>query len=70
MSIEIQDIITFVSAYEPFDSLSVEDIAAICGQIEVSYFQAQSEILEHGASIDALYMNCIIASNRGMCLGR
>ena len=56
MSIEIQDIITFVSAYEPFDSLSAEDVAAMCGQIEVSYFQAQSEILEHGASIDALYM--------------
>jgi len=56
MSIEIQDIITFVSAYEPFDSLSAEDIAAMCGQIEVSYFQAHSEILEHGASIDALYM--------------
>ena len=56
MSVEIQDIITFVSAYEPFDSLSAEDIAAMCGQIEVSYFQAHSEILEHGASIDALYM--------------
>ena len=56
MSIEIQDIITFVSAHEPFDSLPVEEIAALCGQIEVSYYQAQSQILHHGASIDALYM--------------
>ena len=56
MSIEIQDIITFVSAHEPFDSLPLEEIAALCGQIEVSYYQAQSQILHHGASIDALYM--------------
>jgi CBS domain-containing protein len=56
MSIEIQDIITFVSAHEPFDSLPVEEIAALCGQIEVSYYQAESQILHHGASIDALYM--------------
>jgi len=56
MSIEIQDVITFVSAHEPFDSLPVEEIAALCGQIEVSYYQAESQILNHGASIDALYM--------------
>jgi CBS domain-containing protein len=56
MSIEIQDIIAFVSAYEPFDSLPAEEIASLCGQIEVSYYQAQSQILHHGASIDALYM--------------
>jgi len=56
MSIEIQDIITFVSAHEPFDSLPVEEISALCGQVEVSYYQAQSQILKHGASIDALYM--------------
>jgi CBS domain-containing protein len=56
MSIEIQDIITFVSAHEPFDSLPVEKVTDLCGQIEVSYYQAQSQILHHGASIDALYM--------------
>lgn len=56
MSIEIQDIITFVSAYEPFDSLPEKEIAALCGTIEVSYYQAESQILHHGASIDALYM--------------
>lgn len=56
MSIEIQDIISFVSAYEPFDSLPAEEIAAMCGQIEVSYFQAHSQILEYGASIDALHL--------------
>jgi CBS domain-containing protein len=56
MSIEIQDIITFVSAHEPFDSLPVEEIAALCGQIEVSYYQARSQILHQSASIDALYM--------------
>jgi CBS domain-containing protein len=56
MSIEIQDIITFVSAHEPFDSLPVEEIATLCGQIEVSYYQGGSQILHHGASIDALYM--------------
>ncbi|MBQ0729056.1 MAG: cyclic nucleotide-binding/CBS domain-containing protein [Oleispira antarctica] len=56
MSIEIQDIIAFVSAHEPFDSLPADEIAALCGQIEVSYYQAQSQILHHGASIDALYM--------------
>lgn len=56
MSIEIQDIINFVSAYEPFDSLPAENLASLCHQIEVSYFQKESQILEHGASIDALYM--------------
>ena len=56
MSIEIQDIITFVSAYEPFDSLPAENLVSLCHQIEVSYFQKESQILEHGASIDALYM--------------
>jgi CBS domain-containing protein len=56
MSIEIQDIIAFVSAYEPFDSLPAEEVASLCSQIEVSYYQAQSQILHHGASIDALYM--------------
>ena len=56
MSIEIQDIITFVSAFEPFDSLPEKEIAALCSTIEVSYYQANSQILEHGGSIDALYM--------------
>lgn len=56
MSIEIQDIITFVSAYEPFNNLPEEELAALCGTIEVSYFQAGEQILEHGGTIDALYM--------------
>lgn len=56
MSIEIQDIITFVSAYEPFDDLPAEEITALCREIEVSYFQADTQILHHGDSIDALHM--------------
>jgi CBS domain-containing protein len=56
MSVEIQDIIAFVSAHEPFDSLPSEEIASLCSQIEVSYYQVQSQILQHGDSIDALYM--------------
>jgi len=56
MSVEIQDVITFVSAHEPFDSLPAEEIVALCSQIEVSYYQAENQILSHGASIDALYM--------------
>lgn len=56
MSIEIQDIITFVGAHEPFDSLPTQNLASLCNQIEVSYFQKESQILEHGESIDALYM--------------
>ncbi|MBU2864275.1 CBS domain-containing protein [Reinekea forsetii] len=56
MSIEIQDIITFVGAHEPFDDLPEEDLAKLCAHIEVSYFQAQSQILAYGASIDALFM--------------
>lgn len=56
MSTEIQDIITFVGAYEPFDDIPADDLTALCGQIEVSYFQAGKQILNYGESIDALYM--------------
>ena len=42
MSIEIQDIITFVGAHEPFDSLPTQNLASLCNQIEVSYFQKES----------------------------
>lgn len=56
MSTEIQDIITFVGAHEPFDDIPADDLTELCGQIEVSYFQAKSQILNYGASIDALYM--------------
>lgn len=56
MSTEIKDIITFVSAHEPFDALPADEIANLCNQIEVSYFQAQSQILHYGESIDALFM--------------
>ncbi len=59
MSAEIQDIIAFVRAHEPFDCLPESDLAIMCGQIEVSYFQAQSQILHFGESIDAL---CLIRS--------
>ena len=56
MSVEIQDIITFVSAYEPFNNLPEKELASLCTSIEVSYYQAGSQILEHGGTIDALYM--------------
>ncbi|MFT4609109.1 MAG: CBS domain-containing protein [Cellvibrionaceae bacterium] len=59
MSIEIQDIINFISAHEPFASLPEQDIAALSRQIEVSYYQADSQILDYGEPIDAL---CLIRS--------
>ena len=48
MSIEIQDIINFIGAHEPFTSLPEQDIAALSQQIEVSYYQADSQILDYG----------------------
>ena len=59
MSIEIQDIINFIGAHEPFTSLPEQDIAALSQQIEVSYYQADSQILDYGEPIDAL---CLIRS--------
>jgi CBS domain-containing protein len=59
MSIEIQDIVNFIGAHEPFASLPEEDIATLSRQIEVSYYQADSQILDYGAPIDAL---CLIRS--------
>lgn len=56
MSVEIQDVIAFVSSHEPFESLPAEEISILCSQIEVSYYQAQSQILHYGASNDALHM--------------
>jgi CBS domain-containing protein len=54
MAVEIQDIITFVSAHEPFDKLPDDELSRLCSEIEVSYFQAGTEILQFGSSIDAL----------------
>jgi CBS domain-containing protein len=59
MSIEIQDIINFISAQEPFASLPEADVIALSQQIEVSYYQADSQILSYGEPIDAL---CLIRS--------
>lgn len=56
MSTEIQDIITFVSAHDPFTDLPAEEISELCSQAEVSYYQAQSQILHYGESIDSLCM--------------
>lgn len=56
MSIEIHDILVFVSTYEPFNNLPDKELASLCASIEVSYYQAGSQILEHGGTIDALYM--------------
>ncbi|WP_040556949.1 DUF294 nucleotidyltransferase-like domain-containing protein [Reinekea blandensis] len=56
MSTEIQDIITFVSAHEPFGDLPEDEISRLCGEIEVSYFQAGTQILHFGAGIDSLFM--------------
>lgn len=56
MSAEIQDVINFVSAHEPFDGLPPEEITSLCSEIEVSYFQSKSQILQYDGAIDALYL--------------
>ncbi len=56
MAIEIQDILIFVGAHEPFDLLPDEELDALCRQIEVSYYRAKSEVLHYGEAIDALYL--------------
>ncbi len=56
MSVEIQDIVTFVSAHEPFDSLPEDEVHELCGHIEVSYYRADTQILSYGDPIDALFL--------------
>ncbi len=56
MAIEIQDIRMFIEAHEPFDLLPEDVIEGLCCHIEVSYFQAQKQILHFGESIDALFL--------------
>lgn len=56
MSTEIQDVINFVSAHEPFDGLPSDELTSMCGQIEVSYFQSGTQIFEYDEAIDALYL--------------
>jgi CBS domain-containing protein len=56
MSAEIQDVIKFVSLHEPFEGLPPDELASVCGEIEVSYFQSNSQILDYDEVIDALYL--------------
>ncbi len=56
MSVEIQDIITFVSSHEPFDNLPEDEVRALCGHIEVSYYRANTQILNYGDPIDSLFL--------------
>ena len=56
MSIEIQDVIKFVGSQEPFDELPDEELVSLCARIEVSYYQAQEQILHLSEPIDSLFI--------------
>ncbi|MEJ2044208.1 MAG: DUF294 nucleotidyltransferase-like domain-containing protein [Reinekea sp.] len=56
MSVEIQDVFTFVSSHEPFDDLPEDEIRELCCHIEVSYHRAQDQVLHYGEAIDALFL--------------
>ena len=56
MAVEIQDIRTFIAAHEPFEHLTDSVLDNLCSNVEVSYFRAQSQILDLGDPIDALYL--------------
>ena len=55
MEIELLEIKNFISQYQPFDQLPEEAVLEVVKSIEISYFRADSMIIEYGHKIHDLY---------------
>ncbi|MDX2321878.1 MAG: DUF294 nucleotidyltransferase-like domain-containing protein [Moritella sp.] len=55
MEIELLEIQSFISQYQPFDQLPEEALVEVVKSIEISYFRAGSMIIEYGDKIHDLY---------------
>ncbi|CAM2948286.1 DUF294 nucleotidyltransferase-like domain-containing protein [Moritella viscosa] len=55
MEIELLEIKNFISQYQPFDQLPEEALEEVVKSIEISYFRADSMIIEYGDKIHDLY---------------
>ncbi|QUM76217.1 cyclic nucleotide-binding/CBS domain-containing protein [Moritella sp. 24] len=55
MEIELLEIQSFISQYQPFDQLPEEALEEVVKSIEISYFRADSMIIEYGDKIHDLY---------------
>ncbi|WP_413283559.1 DUF294 nucleotidyltransferase-like domain-containing protein [Vibrio sp. MA40-2] len=56
MEVELLEIRNFISQYPPFDQLPEEALIEISNSVEISYFRADSMIIEFGDKIHDLYM--------------
>ena len=56
MEIELVDIQNFLSQHPPFNLLSEDDLLRVTTSIEISYFRADSTILNLGDKIDSFYV--------------
>jgi len=55
MEIELLEIKNFISQYQPFDQLPEEALVEVVKSIEISYYRADSMIIEYGHKIHDLY---------------
>ncbi|PKG38239.1 DUF294 nucleotidyltransferase-like domain-containing protein [Psychromonas sp. Urea-02u-13] len=56
MEVELLEIQDFIRQYPPFDKLPEDALVEITQSIEISYFRAESTIIEVNAKINELYM--------------
>ncbi|MBC54257.1 MAG: cyclic nucleotide-binding protein [Gammaproteobacteria bacterium] len=56
MEIEQIEILSFLQRHSPFKELSLQEQTLLATNIDVSYFKADSSILEYNAPLDAFYL--------------
>ncbi|WP_019614885.1 DUF294 nucleotidyltransferase-like domain-containing protein [Psychromonas ossibalaenae] len=56
MEVELLEIQDFISQYAPFDQLPAEALLEVTRSVEISYYRADSRIIDFGDKIHDLYM--------------
>ncbi|SJL83194.1 DUF294 nucleotidyltransferase-like domain-containing protein [Vibrio palustris] len=56
MDAELQEIITFLSQYPPFNDLPEDILADVAGQIEIAYYRQDTPIIHFGDYIEDLFI--------------
>ncbi|MDA7745961.1 DUF294 nucleotidyltransferase-like domain-containing protein [Psychromonas sp.] len=56
MEVELIEIKDFISQYPPFNQLPEKDLIAVVQSVEISYYRANSSIIDFKDSINELYM--------------
>jgi len=56
MEVELLEIQDFISQYAPFDQLPEEALLEVVQSVEISYYRADSTIIDFGDKINELYM--------------